>query len=83
MARILNLSPRTLERRLAQEGGSFRAYARAARHARACELLRAGRLGITQIAYQLGYGDAANFTRAFRREAGCSPSEFRQRETAA
>lgn len=82
LARILNLSSRTLERRLAQEGGSFRVYARAARHERACALLRAGRLGITQIAYQLGYGDAANFTRAFRREAGIAPREFRQREAA-
>lgn len=75
-ARILNLSPRTLERRLAAEGSGFRALARRARFDRACELLRVGRLSITQIAYQLGYGDAANFTRAFRREAGMAPSEY-------
>lgn len=77
LANILNLSARTLERRLAQEGRSFRELSRDARHARACELLRGGRLSVTQIAYQLGYGDAANFTRAFRREAGTTPSAYR------
>lgn len=78
LAGILNLSPRTLERRLAQEGKSFRQIANRARHDRACDLLRADRLNVTQIAYQLGYTDAANFTRAFRREAGVSPSDYRR-----
>lgn len=78
LAGILNLSPRTLERRLAQEGKSFRQIANQARHDRACDLLRGERLNVTQIAYQLGYTDAANFTRAFRREAGISPSEYRR-----
>jgi AraC-like DNA-binding protein len=76
LAQILNLSPRTLERRLADEQSSFRGIARRARHERACELLKGGRLGVTQIAYQLGYTDVANFTRAFRREAGMAPSVF-------
>jgi AraC-like DNA-binding protein len=76
LAQILNLSPRTLERRLAQEGKGFRELARRARFDRACELLRAGRLSITQIAFQLGYSDVANFTRAFRREAGVAPSVY-------
>ena len=77
LARILNLSPRTLERRLTQEGHRFRDLAKQARFERACALLAAGRLSITQIAYQLGYTDVANFTRAFRREAGLVPSAYR------
>lgn len=76
VAQILNLSPRTLERRLAAEGARFRDLGRQARHARACALLDAGRLSATQIAYQLGYTDLANFTRAFRREAGVAPSVY-------
>ncbi|MGH8461918.1 MAG: helix-turn-helix domain-containing protein [Stenotrophobium sp.] len=40
-----------------------------------------GHLGIPQIAYQLGYGDSANFTRAFRRMTGMAPSEYRQKLT--
>lgn len=77
LAQILNLSARTLERRLSDEGQSFRDIARGARFERACALIEAGRLNITQIAYQLGYTDVANFTRAFRREAGMAPSAYR------
>ena len=76
LASILNLSPRTLERRLAAEGVGFRQLALEARHARACTLLKAGRLNVTQIAYQLGYGDAGNFSRGFKKVAGVSPSEY-------
>ncbi|MES2490325.1 MAG: AraC family transcriptional regulator ligand-binding domain-containing protein [Pseudomonadota bacterium] len=80
LASILNLSPRTLERRLFLQGTKFRDIASKARHETACSLIHAGRLNITQIAYQLGYTDAANFTRAFRREAGMSPNEYRQKQ---
>lgn len=80
LASILNLSPRTLERRLFLQGTKFREIARKARHETACSLIQAGRLNITQIAYHLGYTDAANFTRAFRREAGISPNEYKKRQ---
>jgi AraC-like DNA-binding protein len=39
--------------------------------------LRETREPVTEIAIALGYQDAANFTRAFRRYAGCSPTAFR------
>lgn len=80
LAGILNLSPRTLERRLFLQSTSFREIARKARHETACALIKAGRLNITQIAYHLGYTDAANFTRAFRRESGISPNEYRKKQ---
>ncbi|WP_428357666.1 helix-turn-helix domain-containing protein [Methyloprofundus sp.] len=34
-------------------------------------------LSIIEIAFQLGYTNPANFTRAFNRWAGMSPSKFR------
>ena len=34
---------------------------------------------ITDLALTLGYSDHANFTRAFRHWAGCSPQEYRSR----
>lgn len=77
LAHTLNLSARTLDRYLKREGSSFRELSARVRHQIACELLRANALTVTQIAYELGYTDAANFTRAFRREAGRSPSEYR------
>lgn len=81
LAHTLNLSSRTLDRHLQREGCGFRELLAEVRQERARELLKAGRMTITQIALELGYGDAANFTRAFRRECGCSPSEFKGRAT--
>lgn len=78
LAQTLNLSPRTLDRYLKREGASFRILALQVRHERACELLRRG-LSVTQIAHELGYTDASNFTRAFRRAAGRAPSLHRPR----
>ena len=77
LARTLNLSSRTLDRYLDREGVRFRAMANEVRHEKACALLEAGELSITQIAYELGYSDASNFTRAFRRRAGMSPAAYR------
>ncbi len=77
LARILNLSARTLDRQLNREGARYRNLLTRIRHDKACALLEAGELSITRIAYELGYTDAANFTRAFRREAGVSPRDYR------
>lgn len=77
LAHLLNQSPRTLDRRLQQEGCRFLQLSKQIRHERACELLRAG-LSVTQVAYQVGYRDLANFTRAFRRDGGMSPSQYQR-----
>ncbi len=58
------------------EGASFRELSRQIRFQRACELIQAGQLSMLEIALELGYRDSANFTRAFRREAGCAPSQW-------
>ena len=47
---------------------------------RAQDLLRSTGMNLSQIADSLGYADAANFTRAFKRWTGLSPSHFRNRE---
>jgi AraC family transcriptional activator of pobA len=36
-------------------------------------------LSISTIAYSLGYGDPAYFTRVFKRDAGVSPKAFREK----
>lgn len=79
LAHTLNLSPRTLDRHLQREGAGFRELAAEVRLERARAMLDARKLSVTQIAHELGYSDAANFTRAFRRECGSSPSEWRAR----
>jgi len=78
-ARMLHLSPRTLHRRLVDEGTSYRALVDEVRHALAVEHLRAHRTSIEAIAFALGYTDLANFRRAFKRWEGVAPSEFRDR----
>ena len=78
LARLLNLSPRTLDRHLAREGSRYLEISKRIRHEKACALLEAGDQSITQIAYHLGYQDSAYFTRAFRRETGVSPSDYRR-----
>jgi AraC-like DNA-binding protein len=44
---------------------------------RAIELLRDTSRPVTDIAYDVGFGDLSNFINAFRREVGCSPRRFR------
>ncbi len=79
LAELLHLSSRSLSRKLAAEGASLRRLGVDARIALARERLRDPDASVTRIALDLGYSDAANFARAFRREQGCSPSEFRRR----
>jgi AraC-like DNA-binding protein len=75
LAEQLQLSSRTLHRRLEAEGHGFRELLNQARMHKAEKLLRRG-WSVTEIAHTLGYGDSANFTRAFRRHHGIPPSRF-------
>jgi AraC-like DNA-binding protein len=83
MAKMLNLSTRTLNRYLEREGTSYRTLAGSLQFEIACERLASGAQSVTEIGYSLGFRDSANFTRAFRAKAGCSPSEYRRRIAAA
>lgn len=74
----LHLDPRTLRRKLTEEGTSYRDLIAEARRARAEQLL-AGNASIEAIARQLGYAETASFTHAFSRWTGLRPSEFRRR----
>lgn len=76
LARMLHISPRTLDRSLKKEGKSFRALSKQSRRERACRLLAEKRLSVTEIAMELGYSDVSNFARAFRRETGVTPREW-------
>ncbi len=46
----------------------------------ACELLSATGLTVRKIAATVGYSDALYFSRAFKKEMGCSPIGWRRRE---
>lgn len=73
MARRLSVSERTLRRRLADEGTSYRALVDEVREALAEELLATQSLSVEQVARRLGYAETASFTHAFTRWKGRSP----------
>lgn len=76
LARIMNISARTLDRHLAREGSSFRGLAVSIRNERACQMLAEGKQPVSQIGYRLGYSDIANFSRSFKKLNGMSPSAY-------
>jgi len=78
IAALLGIGPRTLSRRLREEGTSFRTVLDQARHEVACQLLGATRTPVTEIGLALGYASPPGFVRAFRRSAGQPPSEWRR-----
>lgn len=77
VAATLFVSERTLKRRLQEENASFQNLVDHVRLERAGELLKNTGMNLSQIADVLGYADAANFTRAFKRWTGTSPSHYR------
>ena len=78
-ADFVGMSVRTIQRRLAQAGASHHMLVAQARFATAAAVLERTDAKILELALDLGYSDHANFTRAFRRWAGCSPREYRIR----
>lgn len=79
VAKRLAMSARTLKRRLAEHGTTFTALLEEARTRRAITLLADVRRGVEAVALDLGYSDAANFSRAFKRWTNESPGRFRKR----
>ncbi|CAE6817863.1 putative HTH-type transcriptional regulator [Paraburkholderia nemoris] len=76
VARSLNITRRTIHRYLASENLNFRDISQRVRFERACELLDARELNVSQIALLLGFTDVASFSRGFRRYTGVSPSDY-------
>ncbi len=77
VAALLQLSPRTLRRRLADEGTTFVDVRDGELRDRSIVLLRSKDLSLSQIASRLGYANGANFLRAFRKWTGHPPAHYR------
>ncbi|MBB4863304.1 AraC-like DNA-binding protein [Pseudomonas nitritireducens] len=77
VAEQLELSGRHLNRKLADEGTSFKLLREQVLHGMAEQLLReSARLG--EVAERLGFSDESAFAKAFRRWSGMTPGQFRQ-----
>ena len=74
----LGLSPRTLQRRLAEDNLTLRALLRRHREAVATLHLTKDRTGLAQLAHKLGYADSTAFWRAYKSWTGETPSNTRR-----
>jgi AraC-like DNA-binding protein len=77
IAKLLEVSDRSLRRQLQEQGISYRGLLDEIRMQIALKYLRTTRLANEDIALALGFSDATNFRRAFRRWTNKSPSEIR------
>lgn len=77
LAAQMGMSRQTLFRRLKAEGTSFEKVLDGLRHRLALDYLKGGKVSVSEIAYLVGFADAAAFSRAFRRWEGISPREAR------
>lgn len=78
VADLLHMHERTLRRKLESEGTSFGGIVDDVRASLAMEYLRTTKMTTDDIAALIGFSDAANFRRAFRRWTGKAPSDFRR-----
>jgi AraC-like DNA-binding protein len=81
LARYMNISLRTLRRRLSAEGKTYKDLVSEMRKSKAIHLLETTERSIEEIAGELGYSDISNFYRAFKRWTGKSPSSYRIRKS--
>ena len=79
VARDLGMSERTLQRRITNDGTTFRQLLTEARHELCRQLLLDEALDVDEVACLLGYQDASSFYRAFREWEGETPNRWRTR----
>jgi AraC-like DNA-binding protein len=77
VANSVHMNERTLRRKLESEGASFADIVDDVRASLASEYLKTTKMKTEDIAALVGFSDAANFRRAFKRWTGKSPRDFR------
>lgn len=78
IAGLLNMHPRSLQRRLRQEGTGYAELQDEARLRCAVKALQAGQETLESLSDRLGFSDRRSFTRAFKRWTGVSPRQYRR-----
>jgi len=73
---LLNMSPRTLRRRLEKEGTSYQRIKDNARRDMAISLLSRERMTVSDVAEQVGFSDPSAFHRSFKKWTGQSPGAY-------
>ncbi len=77
VASALNMSVRTLHNRLSDSNTTYQQLLDRTRRELAEQYMRQPNISVSEVAYLLGFSDCSNFSRAFHRWTGHSPSNFR------
>lgn len=80
VATRLNISTRTLQRRLADKGYAFKELVEVIRHKMAVNYIKNSQYSFIDITFLLGYSEVGAFSRAFRRWTGKTPAQYRKQE---
>ena len=76
-AKLLGVSSRGLRRKLSQSNTTYQKLLDSVRSSMATRLLKESSAPVSSIAYELGYDNASDFSRAFKKWVGVSPSSIR------
>ncbi len=82
VARVLGMSERTVQRRLEEDGTSFRQILDDTRKELAQKYFEHGSVSLADTAYLLGFNDQSSFFRATKRWFGTTPQQYRLRHRA-
>ena len=77
VARALAISPRTLQRKLQEEGTTFQAVLDAVRKELAQQYIRSGEYDLLEVTYLTGFANPPAFSRAYKKWTGRNPGEDR------
>jgi AraC-like DNA-binding protein len=80
LAHSLQMSPRSLQRRLAEQGHTFQTLLGQTRQQLAEAYLRDANVELAEVALLLGYSEQSAFTRAFRQWTGQAPLQWRRQQ---
>lgn len=81
IASEVQMPPRTLQRRLAEEGTSIHREVEEIRKGMAMALLRDRTVSIDEVAFLLGYPEPSTLFRSFKRWTGMTPQQYRSART--
>lgn len=74
----LNMSVRSMQRKLREEGSTFNKLLSSTRHHIAMKLVADNKLPLSDIALTLGFADQSSFNRAFKTWTGETPKRFQR-----
>lgn len=79
----LNLTQRTLQRKLREAGSNFQQVLDGTRHQLALQYLQQPKLNLAEIAFMLGFQEQSSFNHAFKEWQGVNPGAYREQVSGA